>query len=129
MRPAVAFILGPGKMRTIAPVKLCVWYRGPLRYSSDGCRVSSATVQGPLLSKLIRCLRAFSTTEVGVRKESFIDPADLCSKSVIISPLPSKGCGQFQSQLVKTLVFRYFFFNQRIFSLPPGQISPQLNKN
>lgn len=49
MGPAVAFILGPGKMRTIAPVKLCVWYLGPLHYGSDDCCVSSGTIKSPLL--------------------------------------------------------------------------------
>lgn len=32
MRPAVAFILGPGEMKAIVPVKLCIWYLGLLHY-------------------------------------------------------------------------------------------------
>lgn len=45
MRPAVAFIFGPGKMRAIAPVKLCIRCLGPLRHGSDDCRISSATIK------------------------------------------------------------------------------------
>lgn len=47
MRPAVAFVLGPGQMRAIALVKLYIWYLGPLRYGSDDCSVSSATIKNP----------------------------------------------------------------------------------
>lgn len=47
MGPAVAFTLGPGKLRTIAPVKFCVSYLGPLRYGLDDCCISSGTIKSP----------------------------------------------------------------------------------
>lgn len=94
---------------------------GPLPYCLNDFSISSATtVNHPLLWKLIRCLRAFSTSGVGGgggRKALFASD-DLWAKSVITVPLQPKGFHQFQSQLVKTVAFRPFLFFIRVFSCP-----------
>lgn len=107
------FYFGAWKMRTIAPVKFCVWYLGLLHYVSDDCHISSGTMKSPLLWKRIGCLRAFSTTDMGEGKESFID---LCwplltfvlSQLSLVPDLQNRVTSL--SQLVKTLVLGFFFF-------------------
>jgi len=112
MRPAVAFILGPGQMRAIAPVKLYIW--SITLWLRRLQRFICHNKEPPSL-KGNQVPRAFSTTEMGEKGNLHLPLLTSVPSQLSLVPYLQKGVASFRVNLSKhwfSDIYIYFFLSE-----------------